>query len=546
MRVRHTRAPHVAVIHRPAHPLLVPPDLVHPVVVAPGIRDARPVKIPVVQQRPQGVLPARRSAIDTHPRQVKARELLRRRPNPQNPVRKTRVLQIFPTHIVKSLRAVRRPHAVHLDHDVTFIRQFLLRIPRPERLRHKRTVRPGVDVLDHRVLLPGIEIRRPPDDPVDVRHPVATLGRKRRRRDQPAGNRGRLQRTNQPPVLATPQFRHRQRIHPRPRVDQILPVRRELRRVRAIARRQHRQPGAVKVHPAALLEIGVLSRHNPARREPDLAVRMIHPLNRTHHPFALRDLVFHRPGFGIIEIQMIPPVAFGHPDELTGFIHPFAKVFAGVIDECLVRLVHDGRDRAGIRRHRQHAQRLMPALVILEREPRGIRLPLEPVHAPRIGEQYVAHRNLRLRVHREQMRDVHRHRVTGLQVGNGNHLRLHLVLRRGFDQMHLTRRARPVADGDKMLGVRRPIHFRLGGTARVTVQFRPLHILGMAVVGIVPGAIGRQRNLVGGAQFMQEQIVPPHQCRPFVIRRDHAGGRRFGSLAVFTIAAPGRRGFRRG
>ena len=46
----------VGFIHGPAHPLFIPPDLVHPVVVTAAIRGGGPVEIPVINQGPHRIL----------------------------------------------------------------------------------------------------------------------------------------------------------------------------------------------------------------------------------------------------------------------------------------------------------------------------------------------------------------------------------------------------------------------------------------------------------------------------------------------------------
>ena len=54
---------------------LVPPDLVHAVVVAAAVGDGRLVEVAVEEQRPERVLAARRAAVDAHPGQVQRRVL---------------------------------------------------------------------------------------------------------------------------------------------------------------------------------------------------------------------------------------------------------------------------------------------------------------------------------------------------------------------------------------------------------------------------------------------------------------------------------------
>ena len=105
--------------NRPAHPLLIPPDLVDSIVVAATIGDRRIVKIAVSNQRSHGALPTRRSTPDTDARQIHFGTLLGGRLHPGDPIRETAVPQILPADIVKCLAAIAGPHAIDLDHDET-------------------------------------------------------------------------------------------------------------------------------------------------------------------------------------------------------------------------------------------------------------------------------------------------------------------------------------------------------------------------------------------------------------------------------------------
>ena len=75
--LRHVRLLGIVRAQRVTHPLLVPPHLVDPVVVAAAVGHRHPVEIAVPQQRPQGVLPPGGPAVNADPRQVKFGKLLR-------------------------------------------------------------------------------------------------------------------------------------------------------------------------------------------------------------------------------------------------------------------------------------------------------------------------------------------------------------------------------------------------------------------------------------------------------------------------------------
>ncbi len=146
---------------RVAHPLLVPGGLVHAVVVAAARGHGGLVEVAVEEQRAHRILPAGRGAVDADARDVVVRVLRGDRLVPQDAVGKAGVLQVLPADVVERLRAVRRPHAVDLHDDEPEIGQRGVAVERAERLRHERALRPGVDALDHRILLVRVEVPRP-------------------------------------------------------------------------------------------------------------------------------------------------------------------------------------------------------------------------------------------------------------------------------------------------------------------------------------------------------------------------------------------------
>lgn len=60
-----------------------------------------------------------RSAIDANPFNVHVRVLLCGRLHPEDPVRKTGILDVLPRNIMELLRPVGSPHSVNLHHNET-------------------------------------------------------------------------------------------------------------------------------------------------------------------------------------------------------------------------------------------------------------------------------------------------------------------------------------------------------------------------------------------------------------------------------------------
>ena len=122
------------------------------------------------------------------------------------------------------LERLRGAHAVDLHDDEAQLGEGLLPELGAEALGHERRLRPGVDLLDDRVFLCRIEIRRPDDDAVNVGLPVAALGHEPLR-GAPAGLEqrapiGPFQVADQPAIARAAQLGDRRLIHSRPGVDQ--------------------------------------------------------------------------------------------------------------------------------------------------------------------------------------------------------------------------------------------------------------------------------------------------------------------------------------
>src|SRR5688572_24887901 len=95
---------------RPPHPLLVPPDLVHPVVMAAGEGYRRVVELGMEEQGAERVLAARRTAVDTDAGDVVGGILLRRRLVPEDAIGEAGVSEVLPGDVMECLRAVAGAH----------------------------------------------------------------------------------------------------------------------------------------------------------------------------------------------------------------------------------------------------------------------------------------------------------------------------------------------------------------------------------------------------------------------------------------------------
>src|SRR5688572_30723292 len=95
------------------------------------------IKLRMKQHSAGGVLASRRIAVNSHARQVHVRIFCRGSLHPQNAVRETRVLEIFPTDIVEGLGTISRSHAVDLHDDKPEVIQRLVPRASAERFWHE-------------------------------------------------------------------------------------------------------------------------------------------------------------------------------------------------------------------------------------------------------------------------------------------------------------------------------------------------------------------------------------------------------------------------
>ena len=170
------------------------------------------------------------------------------------------------------LRAPRRAHPVDLDHDESEFRQ-RLRIA----ARRRKTAAPdaarlrtGIDVVDDRIFLRRVEVRRLEHQAVEIGDAVARLHRDRNRR-LPSGREqlrdvGLLERRDQLAVRVA-QHRDRRHVGLRIAVDEIFARGRERNLVIGVLRRQQRQILAVEADAIEMNEIRIAALLAARRRE---------------------------------------------------------------------------------------------------------------------------------------------------------------------------------------------------------------------------------------------------------------------------------------
>ncbi len=178
MRVVNIRRRGVLRTHRPTHPLLIPPHLVHAIVMAAAVTHRHFVELRMKEQRTERTLSTGGRPEDTYTRDVVVGILRCNGLVPQNAIRKACVCEVLEGHIVEGLGAVAGAHAIDMHHDEAQLGERLVRSDSAEGLRHERALRPGVDVLNHRILHLRIKVQWPSDRAPDVGLAIASLRNK--------------------------------------------------------------------------------------------------------------------------------------------------------------------------------------------------------------------------------------------------------------------------------------------------------------------------------------------------------------------------------
>jgi hypothetical protein len=131
----------------------------------------------------------------------------------------------------------------------------------------------------------------------------------------------------------------------------------------------------------------------------------------------------------IDEVEVVPAVAFAHPDEFVGVVEVLDEGLVVVVEESLAFLVHHRGDFPGLGVDREKSHNGVAALVVAEVEARAVAAPVLVADGPGVGEEFIRHRDFLLRLDVEEVRLGERDRVAGLQVVVGRGLGLHLVAR---------------------------------------------------------------------------------------------------------------------
>ena len=162
-----------------AHPLLVPPDLVHAVVVAAAGGIGSLVEVAMQEDGGGGLLTTGGGTEDAYVVGIHVGVFLGSGTNPSLAVGEAGILEVLIAHLLELLATPRGAHAVELHDDEAELGQRgHIPVEGLEGLRRIGIARTGIDVLDDRVFLRRVEIGGTLDDAPHRGFAIAARGNK--------------------------------------------------------------------------------------------------------------------------------------------------------------------------------------------------------------------------------------------------------------------------------------------------------------------------------------------------------------------------------
>ena len=181
-------------------------------------------------------------------------------------------------------------------------------------------------------------------------------------------------------------------------------------------RSQVHQTRSIKFHFVVMDVIGVFTCIFAATFEDDGTILLIDVHHFANHPFAFRDLIFDGSLLGIEQIQMVPAVAFRHPNDFLGVFQVVAVMFSAVFHIRLAFFFDQNADGARGSVHFNHLIQLVSTLVELEGEVLAVWCPVCVTQIKLIFKSFRIDGDLRGLFNIEQARTFDRQCVTRFQV----------------------------------------------------------------------------------------------------------------------------------
>ena len=165
--------------YRPVHPLFVPPDFVHTVIMATAVRNGGFVELAVVEHGGCRTLSTGRSPVNANAGDIHVWACFGCFSNPFDAIGEAGIDKVFVCEMGKITMAIVGSKGINLHYNEPFFcKVSLAAMPWMKFFRDKRTVWTCVDVFNDGVLFLGIEVGRFDNDAVDIKSVVSILADK--------------------------------------------------------------------------------------------------------------------------------------------------------------------------------------------------------------------------------------------------------------------------------------------------------------------------------------------------------------------------------
>ena len=229
--------------------------------------------------------------------------------------------------------------------------------------------RTGVDVFDNRIFLSRVEIRWAINNSPDVCFSIASFGHERFR-SYPANF---LQLADicffeghyYFSIRSIAQHSYRSFVDGGIDIHQVFFIVREPSLMHSLFRCQTSESAAIKPNAIIANQIRIFIWHHTVGGKGNFPLSLVHVQHFAHVPLAFGNLIFHLSCVTVVEVKVVPVVAFAHPDDFVAIAYRLAKI-TGVIYKGFRCFFDYGFNLAGFGHNFQHTIHLMTTLVVLE------------------------------------------------------------------------------------------------------------------------------------------------------------------------------------
>ena len=314
-----------------------------------------------------------------------------------------------------------------------------------------------VNVFDNRILLVRVEISGTDNQSPHIRFAVTPFGGKHFRCfpafGYQAADVGSFQWHYYFAILGAAQHGYRSFVYHRVNVYQIIHISREPGTVHPFFRSKANQVFPVEADAVIADEIRVFTGLYTICGEVNLPVFFIYTKHFAHIPFAFGDLVDGLRSGAVVHVEMVPVVAFAHPDDMLVVPQVMAEM-AGVVYVFITAFLYQWTYLAGLCRKFQYPVHLMPALIVFEGYGTAVRVPFRAVYLILLGKQISGRDNTASCLHFIDARHLKWKFISRFGILLLVELRLQLVRWRRLHVIYITLLNRTYLAGSHFLAVR--------------------------------------------------------------------------------------------